>query len=197
MFQIFQNLNASSQLTGLQSIDKITESNTYLGKIIEDKIKSDIVINSINIVTPNGDLIVPGLSLTIKQGMNLLITGPNGCGKSSLFRIICGLWPVQTGFIRRPKLKDLFYIPQKPYLPIGSLRDQIIYPDTVSDMKQKNISDIDLIEVLGIVFLQNVVAREGGSYHIIYILSFNNFRTFCVLDSIVILFFKIEKNGEN
>lgn len=56
----------------------------------------------------------------------------------------------------------MFYVPQRPYLAIGSLRDQIIYPDNLNDMRRKNFTDKDLIEILEIVNLQQVVLREGG-----------------------------------
>lgn len=121
-----------------------------------------ISIQNISVITPNGDLIVPSLSLDIKPGMNLLITGPNGCGKSSLFRIICGLWDLKNGSIKRPCAKELFYVPQRPYLTIGTLRDQIIYPHSPTDMKNKLVTDADLLEILDIVKLRPVVDREGG-----------------------------------
>jgi len=53
-------------------------------------------------------------------------------------------------------------VPQKPYMVIGTLRDQIIYPDTIIDMQKKRITDKDLMEILDIVNLQPVVIREGG-----------------------------------
>jgi ATP-binding cassette subfamily D (ALD) protein 3 len=69
--------------------------------------------------------------------MNTIISGPNGCGKSSTFRILSSLWPLLGGKLHRPHMDKLFYIPQRPYLPSGTLRDQIIYPHTKLMMQQK------------------------------------------------------------
>jgi ABC-type uncharacterized transport system fused permease/ATPase subunit len=56
----------------------------------------------------------------------------------------------------------MFYVPQRPYLVLGNLRDQLIYPDNSNDMKRKKITDNDLMNILEIVNLQTVVQREGG-----------------------------------
>lgn len=93
------------------------------------------------ILSPNSDVLIPKMKFEIQPGMHLMITGSNGCGKSSLFRILGELWPATGGIVHKPKLDKIFYIPQRPYLPAGTLRDQLIYPDLPSKMKEKNITD--------------------------------------------------------
>jgi ATP-binding cassette subfamily D (ALD) long-chain fatty acid import protein len=70
------------------------------------------------------------------------------------------LWPLWGGTLRKPAFKDLFYIPQKPYLAIGTLRQQIIYPDSVKEMAEKKITDADLFELLASVKLQELVEKR-------------------------------------
>ncbi|KAI8322495.1 putative ABC fatty acid transporter [Martensiomyces pterosporus] len=130
------------------------------GKQVESE--DDVEFIDVPIVSPNGDVLVRKLSFHVKPGMHLLIVGPNGCGKSSMFRILGGLWPVYGGTVRKPSMSQIFYIPQRPYLPIGSLRDQIIYPDCVADMAAKGVTDDDLFDILSVVQLGHVVEREGG-----------------------------------
>ena len=83
----------------------------------------NIIFEDIPILSPNGDELVPKMSFKITPGMHLLISGPNGCGKSSLFRILGELWPAKAGTLTKPTVEKIFYIPQRPYLPNGTLRD--------------------------------------------------------------------------
>lgn len=93
-----------------------------------------------------------------------MITGANGSGKTAILRVLAGLWPHFQGQITRPNasLGSIVYIPQRPYLSIGTLRDQIIYPHTHTDMIQAGKTDKDLEEILKIVYLDYIPAREGG-----------------------------------
>ncbi|CAD6502947.1 BgTH12-02621 [Blumeria graminis f. sp. triticale] len=125
------------------------------GTVIES---DDIEFVDVPILTPGGSVLVPALSFSMKPGTHLLVLGPNGCGKSSLFRILGGLWPVYGGTVRKPPLSQVFYVPQRPYLSAGSLRQQIIYPDSLRDMRSKGVTDNDLSDIMKILDLDHLVA---------------------------------------
>ncbi|CAD6445237.1 2cd4dde0-ebc4-4f60-ad0c-6f6e2236dfd4 [Sclerotinia trifoliorum] len=124
------------------------------GTVIESE---DIEFVDVPIITPGGSILVRKLSFSMKRGDHVLVVGPNGCGKSSLFRILGGLWPVYGGTVRKPPLSQVFYVPQRPYLSAGSLRQQIIYPDSLRAMRSKGITDSDLLAILSILDLDHLV----------------------------------------
>uniref|UniRef100_A0A8C1U582 ATP-binding cassette, sub-family D (ALD), member 3a n=1 Tax=Cyprinus carpio TaxID=7962 RepID=A0A8C1U582_CYPCA len=114
------------------------------------------------LATPNGDILIRDLCFEVKSGANVLVCGPNGCGKSSLFRVLGELWPLFGGSLTKPERGKLFYVPQRPYMTLGSLRDQVIYPDTHEDQRKKGISDQVLKEYLDNVQLGHILEREGS-----------------------------------
>ncbi|KAI5920384.1 ABC transporter transmembrane region 2-domain-containing protein [Camillea tinctor] len=124
------------------------------GRVVESK---DIEFIDVPIISPNGDVLVKALSFSLKQGDHLLVVGPNGCGKSSLFRILGGLWPVYGGTVHKPPFTDIFYIPQRPYLSRGSLRQQITYPDSLRSVRARGVTDSQLMEILKILSLEHLV----------------------------------------
>lgn len=125
-----------------------------------------IEFDSVPIVSPNGDTLVPSLSFSVQPGAHLLIVGPNGCGKSSLFRILGGLWPVHGGTVRRPACTsaNISYIPQRPYLLArGTLRQQLIYPDSPRQMRARGVSDADLLSHLAAVGIAHLLTDRPGA----------------------------------
>lgn len=109
-------------------------------KIITKETKHSILkLDNISYFAPNSDhFLLHQLNLMIEQNQSLLIVGFSGCGKSSLFRVISGLWNDGYGSITRPKLKDCLFLPQKPYIPnlpleYNTLRNQILFPKYLND----------------------------------------------------------------
>lgn len=122
----------------------------------------EIVFENVPIVTPNGDILIKSLSFYVRPGNHLLIVGGNGTGKSSLFRILGGLWPIYGGTVTKPPASEFTYIPQRPYLSLGTLRDQVIYPHSRKQMHARGITDSGLLDILRLLDLDQIVDREGG-----------------------------------
>ncbi|CAK8685524.1 unnamed protein product [Clavelina lepadiformis] len=127
------------------------------------KLENNIIkFDKVPLVTPNGDVLIQEMTFEVASGVNVIVCGPNGCGKSSLFRVLGELWPIFGGTLTKPDRGELFYVPQRPYMTLGTLRDQVLYPDSVEQMKQKGWDDIALEDVLAKVQLDNILEREGG-----------------------------------
>ncbi|KAH8682463.1 ABC transporter transmembrane region 2-domain-containing protein [Xylariales sp. PMI_506] len=112
-----------------------------------------------------GEELIESLSLIVRRGEHLLISGSNGVGKTAISRILAGLWPVYRGLVSKPKVvgeDGIMFLPQRPYLSIGTLRDQVIYPDGEVDMRTKRKSEADLKGVLDAARLGYLPEREGG-----------------------------------
>ncbi|GAB4851631.1 ATP-binding cassette sub- D member 1 [Ancistrocladus abbreviatus] len=122
-----------------------------------------IKFSGVKVVTPTNNVLVEDLTLEIEPGSNLLITGPNGSGKSSLFRVLGGLWPLVSGHIVKPGVgsdlnKEIFYVPQRPYTAVGTLRDQLIYPLT-AEQEIEPLTQSGMQELLMNVDLEYLLDR--------------------------------------
>uniref|UniRef100_A0A8C2K7X2 ATP-binding cassette, sub-family D (ALD), member 3a n=1 Tax=Cyprinus carpio TaxID=7962 RepID=A0A8C2K7X2_CYPCA len=165
LMKVLNELNSGKYERTMVSLSEkdATEKLTLIpgsGRIIN--VDNIIKFDHTPLATPNGDILIRDLSFEVKSGANVLVCGPNGCGKSSLFRVLGELWPLFGGSLTKPERGKLFYVPQRPYMTLGTLRDQVIYPDTHEDQKKKGISDQVLKEYLDNVQLGHILEREGS-----------------------------------
>uniref|UniRef100_A0A668AUL9 ATP-binding cassette, sub-family D (ALD), member 3a n=1 Tax=Myripristis murdjan TaxID=586833 RepID=A0A668AUL9_9TELE len=168
----------TARITELMKVLKELNAGKYERTMVSQQEKDKVIlvpgsgriINTDNVIkfdhtplaTPNGDVLIRNLSFEVRSGTNVLVCGPNGCGKSSLFRVLGELWPLFGGQLTKPERGKLFYVPQRPYMTLGSLRDQVIYPDTYEEQRRKGISDQVLKEYLDNVQLGHILDREGS-----------------------------------
>ncbi len=101
-----------------------------------------VSVEEMQVKLPDGQPLLDNLTFSLQPGANVLIKGVSGSGKSTLLRAISGIWPFVGGRIKLPDAKTLMFIPQKPYLPLGSLRDALNYPGN------NPLSDEELIALM-------------------------------------------------
>ena len=123
-----------------------------------DPIEQRLELAAMTLQTPNRQrTLIEDLSLKLSPGQGLLVRGPSGCGKSSLLRAIVGLWDAGTGTIVRPPLEQMLFLPQRPYMVLGTLRDQLLYPHM-----DASIEDAYLSQILIQVNLPDLERQHGG-----------------------------------
>ncbi|MGO9017625.1 MAG: ABC transporter ATP-binding protein/permease [Syntrophobacteraceae bacterium] len=106
---------------------------------------------SLSVFLPNGKALVDNLELDIEPGARLIVTGPSGCGKSTLMRALAGIWPFCKGTIFLPERSSIMFLPQKPYIPLGTLREGLCYP------YPEGYGEEDLKEALFLCGLQGLI----------------------------------------
>ena len=101
-----------------------------------------VSVEQLQVNLPDDAVLLQDINFTLQPGRNVLIKGVSGSGKSTLLRALAGIWPFVTGKINLPKTEELMFIPQKPYIPLGSLREAMLYPG------KKPLSDEELLYLL-------------------------------------------------
>ena len=108
----------------------------------EDGRASDFVLSNVHLRLPNGKALSDAVSLRLAANENVLLSGPSGTGKSTLFRAISGVWPYRDGSVEVPADASIMVLPQKPYLPIGTLFGALCYPRPVGTYDHATVNAV-------------------------------------------------------
>jgi vitamin B12/bleomycin/antimicrobial peptide transport system ATP-binding/permease protein len=128
------------------------------GEQIQNHLSTHFKVSNLTLRTPNSEqTLFQNLSFEVAPNQSLLVVGASGCGKSSLLRAIAGLWRNGSGTIEGPDMQEILFLPQQPYMLLGTLREQLTYPNL-----RENISDSEIQEALQIVNLEDLPERMGG-----------------------------------
>jgi vitamin B12/bleomycin/antimicrobial peptide transport system ATP-binding/permease protein len=130
------------------------------GILVSREQTPELALENLDLGLPDGRLLFNGLTATIPPGERLLIRGPSGSGKSTLFRAIAGIWPFGSGSIRVPQGPKRLFLPQKPYLPIGTLRNAVSYPE-----KAGAFTDSEIVDALKLCRLEEFAGRLDEVAH--------------------------------
>jgi putative ATP-binding cassette transporter len=130
------------------------------------QVREDVHAEGLTLALPTGQVLLQDARVDLLKGHATLISGVSGSGKSTLFRALAGIWPFGSGHVNIPAGARVLFLPQKPYIPIGTLRDALKYPD-----EQSTASDAEIVAALEAAQLGHLVPRLDEEAHWSNILS--------------------------
>jgi putative ATP-binding cassette transporter len=145
------------RLTGFT--DALERARQEADRLDGDRLEGEpkrLALEGLELALPQGQPLLARTMLELKEGESVLVTGPSGAGKSTLFRAIAGIWPYWKGRILLPRGARLLFLPQRPYLPIGTLKYAACYPEDAA-----RIPDAEVVEALRAVGLAQFSAELG------------------------------------
>ena len=138
------------RLTGFRK--SISDSARVPSVIRQESPDGVLALDQVSVSLPQGGALIADAGVRFAPGEAVLLTGPSGAGKSTLMRVLAGIWPFASGTVRVPAKARVLFLPQKPYLPLGSLRTVLSYPQAPGP-------DAELLEVLSLCDLDHLKAR--------------------------------------
>jgi putative ATP-binding cassette transporter len=135
-------------------VQKVEQDVRHQELLVEQHAEAEVDLKVDDIRVPTGRTLMHDVKIEIPRGDKVLISGPSGSGKTTLFRVLAGLWPFAKGKLRIPKGARVLFLSQKPYLPLGTLREAVAFPS-----EPGTITDDQIRDALADVHLPHLVDR--------------------------------------
>ena len=116
-------------------------ASTKTGFVTSHENAPHITLDHLSVDLPNGMRLLDDVTLEIQRGETIILSGPSGSGKTTLFRVLAGLWPFGSGRLTLPTNARVLFLPQKPYLPVGSLREVLCYPQAAAAIDEATCAE--------------------------------------------------------